>query len=286
MAGFRPYKMLRLITLGGLYLGLFIDAKAQITSSFTIIDYWVGKLLSEPGAIHQSIIPSGGELHGYQLSPSDSLKLSKSPIIIGLNPQSEPWLNDWIKANNRSASVIWINEKFSQVSHPWMSPVVSKAMVKTLHDGLMIRKLSSEVNLNQVLAEINDTEQSVVRAFATVPENRRIIITQHPNLSAFAEAFNLEVAGSIVESPEAESADPSAQNYSQLLKLIKARNIRVITCDAGQNNRVAQQLAKDAKINPPLPLTVEYLEKSGTPGDTWPSMMLINAEKISEALKK
>ncbi len=278
--------MLRLITLGGLYLWLFIDAKAQITSSFTIIDYWVGKLVTGPAAIHQSIIPSGGELHGYQLSPSDSLKLSKSRVIIGLNPHSEPWLNDWIKANNRSASVIWINEKFSQVSHPWMSPVVSKAMVKTLHDGLMIRKLSSEVNLNQVLAEINDTEQSVVRAFATVPENRRIIITQHPNLSAFAEAFNLEVAGSIVESPEAESADPSAQNYSQLLKLIKARNIRVITCDAGQNNRVAQQLAKDAKINPPLPLTVEYLEKSGTPGDTWPSMMLINAEKISEALKK
>ncbi len=278
--------MLRLITLGGLYLWLFIDAKAQITSSLTIIDYWVGKLVTGPAAIHQSIIPSGGELHGYQLSPSDSLKLSKSRVIIGLNPHSEPWLNDWIKANNRSASVIWINEKFSQVSHPWMSPVVSKAMVKTLHDGLMIRKLSSEVNLNQVLAEINDTEQSVVRAFATVPENRRIIITQHPNLSAFAEAFNLEVAGSIVESPEAESADPSAQNYSQLLKLIKARNIRVITCDAGQNNRVAQQLAKDAKINPPLPLTVEYLEKSGTPGDTWPSMILINAEKISEALKK
>jgi ABC-type Zn uptake system ZnuABC Zn-binding protein ZnuA len=278
--------MLRWITLGGLYLGLIIDAKAQITSSFTIIDYWVGKLLTEPGAIHQSIIPSGGELHGYQLSPSDSLKLSKSLVIIGLNPQSEPWLNDWIKANNRSASIIWINEKSSQVSHPWMSPTVSKAMVKTLHDGLMTRKLSSEVNLIQVLTEINSVELSVSRVFATVPENRRIIITQHPNLSAFAEVFNLDVAGSILESPEAESADPSAQKYSQLLKLIKARNIRVITCDAGQNNRVAQQLAKDAKINPPLPLTVEYLEKSGIAGDTWPSMMLINANRISEALKK
>lgn len=278
--------MLRLITLGGFFLGLFVDARAQITSSFTIIDYWVGKLLTEPGAIHQSIIPSGGELHGYQLTPSDSLKLSKSRVIIGLNPHSETWLNDWIKANNRSASIIWINEKFSQVSHPWMSPAFSKAMVKTLHDGLMIRKLSSEVNLNQVLAEIRNAELSVVREFATVPESRRIIITQHPNLSAFAEAFNLEVAGSIIESPEAESADPSAQKYSQLLKLIKARNIRVITCDAGQNNRVAQQIAKDAKINPPLPLTVEYLEKSGTPGDTWPSMILTNAQKISEALKK
>lgn len=286
MARFIPFGMLRWITLSGLYLGIIIDAKAQITSSFTILDYWVEKLVTEPATIHQSIIPSGGELHGYQLSPSDSLKLSKSQVIIGLSPRTEPWLNDWIHANNRSGSVIWINEKFSQISHPWMNPATAKAMVKTLHEGLMMRKLSSEVNLNQVLTEINDVELSVIRIFAPVPPNRRIIITQHPNLTAFAEAFNLEVVGSILESPEAESADPSAQNYSQLLKLIKARNVRVITCDAGQNNRVAQQLAKDAKIAPPLPLTVEYLEKSGTPGDTWPGMMLINAEKISEALKK
>jgi len=278
--------MLRWITLSGLYFALIIDAKAQITSSFTIIDYWVGKLLTEPTTIHQSIIPSGGELHGYQLSPSDSLKLSKSQVLIGLSPRSEPWLNDWIKANNRTSSVIWINESSSQITHPWMSPAGARAMVKTLYSGLMSRKLSSEVNLNQLLTEINDVELSVSRVLATVPENRRLIITQHPNLSAFAEAFNLEVVGSILESPEAESADPSAQRYSQLLKLIKARNVRVITCDAGQNSRVAQQLAKDAKINPPLPLTVEYLEKNGASGDTWPSMMLINANKISEALKK
>lgn len=278
--------MLRLTTLGALYLGLVITAKAQITSSFTIIDYWVEKLLTDPAAIHQSIIPSGGELHGYQLSPSDSLKLSKSRIIIGLNPQSEPWLNDWMKANNRSSSVIWINEKFSQVSHPWMSPAATRAMVKTLHEGLMAHKLSSEANLNQLLTEINDIDVTVTKLFSTIPQNRRIIITQHPSLSAFAEAFNLEVAGSIVEYPDAESADPSAQNYSQLLKLIKTKNIRVIICDAGQNNRAAQQLAKDAKIAPPLPITIEYLEKGGTPGDTWPSMMIINASKISEALKK
>lgn len=278
--------MLRLITLSGLYFGLIISAKAQIISSFTIIDYWVEKLLVEPDTFHQSIIPSGGELHGYQLSPSDSIKLAKSQIIIGLNPRSEPWLNDWVKANNRSTSIIWVNENSSQISHPWMSPALSRSMVKTLYSGLMSRKLSSEVNLNQVLTEINEVDDSVSKLLASVPPNRRNIITQHPNLSAFAEAFNLEVAGSILESPEAESADPSAQKYSQLLKLIKARNIRVIICDAGQNNRVAQQLAKDANIHPPLPLTVEYLEKRGTPGDTWPSMMMINARKISEALSK
>lgn len=273
------------IAIGGLYLGLILSADAQITSSFTVIDYWAGKLLSQTAPAHQSIIPSGGELHGYQLSPSDSLKLAKSSVIIGLNPHSEPWLDDWVKANGRAKSVIWINQKHQDLSHPWISPAASKSMVKALYDGLIIRNLSSETNLNQLLTEIDDTEKKVTGIFATVPKSQRIIITQHPNLSAFAEAFGIEVAGSILESPEAESADPSALKYSQLLKVIKTKNIRVVTCDAGQNNRVALQLTKDAKINPPLPLTVEYLEKNGVAGDTWPTMMIINAQKISEAFK-
>ena len=278
--------MCQFVTVCTVYLALVISAKAQITSSFTIIDYWVGKLLSDPATKHQTIIPSGGELHGYQLSPTDSLKLAKSNVIIGLNPHSEPWLNDWIKANNRTASVVWINQNPKYPSHPWMNPAASKEMVKTLYDELLSRNLCSEVNLNQILREIDEVNKVVIETLQSVPENRRVLITQHPNLSAFAEAFDIEVAGSILESPEAESADPSAQKYSQLLKIIKSRNIRVITCDAGQNNRVAQQLTRDAKMNPPLSLTVEYLEKVGTPGDTWPSMMLINAQKISEALKK
>jgi ABC-type Zn uptake system ZnuABC Zn-binding protein ZnuA len=278
--------MLRFLTILGVFWASALSAETRITSSFTIIDYWVGKLTKNSVVEHHTIIPPQGELHGYQLSPSDSLKLSKSTVIIGLNPRSEPWLNDWIIANNRAADVIWINENSESMSHPWMSPRVAKIMVKKLYQGLVAQKLSSEVNLNQLLTEINEVESDLIKIFDSVPQPQRIIITQHPNLSAFAEAFKLEVAGSILESPEAESADPSARHYSELLKVIKTRNVKVITCDAEQNNRIASQLAKDAKINLPVPLTVEYLEKTGTPGDTWPSMMRLNAQKISEALKK
>lgn len=278
--------MLRFIAIGYLFWGTTLVANAKISSSFTVIDYWVGKLINEPAVIHQTIIPSGGEMHGYQISPSDSLKLAKSSVIIGLNPHSEPWLDDWAKANGRLNSVVWINQEHQGVSHSWMSPAISKSMVKTLHKALMSRKLTSENHLYQLLTEIDDVDKKVAEVFASIPKTQRIIITQHPSLSAFAEAFELEVAGSILDNSEAESADPSAQKYSQLLKIIKNKNIQVITCDAGQNSRVAQQLAKDAKINPPLPLTVEYLEKKGVSGDTWPTMMMNNAQKISEALRK
>lgn len=268
----------------GLWLLVISEARAQVTSSFTIIDYWVEKLLVSPGTSHSSIIPCGGELHGYLLSPSDSLKLGKSTVIIGLNPISEPWLNDWIMANRRTDLVVWIDENKSLSTHSWLSPDASKKMVRRLYDGLMKRNLSSETHLIQLLTEIDETEKSVKKLFELIPKERRLLITQHPSLSAFAESFQLEVVGSILESPEAESADPSVQRYSQLLKIIKSRQVRLITCDAGQNNRIAEQLSRDAKISPPVPLSVEYLKQKGQPGDNWPGLILTNAKKIAEAL--
>jgi ABC-type Zn uptake system ZnuABC Zn-binding protein ZnuA len=70
----------------------------------------------------------------------------------------------------------------------------------------MTKDLSSEKNLNWVIKEIEKTGETISEIFNSIPANQKIILTQHPNLSAFAEAFNLEVAGSILESPEAESA--------------------------------------------------------------------------------
>jgi ABC-type Zn uptake system ZnuABC Zn-binding protein ZnuA len=95
-----------------------------------------GQLTKNTAVEHYPIIPAEGELHGYQLSPSDSLRLSKSAVIIGLNENSEPWLNDWIIANDRTTDAVWINAKSESISHPWMNPNVAKEMVKKLYEAL------------------------------------------------------------------------------------------------------------------------------------------------------
>ena len=48
----------------------------------------------------------------------------------------------------------------------------------------------------------------------------------------------------------------------------------------------AQQLAKDAGLKAPTAVSFEYLQKPGTPGDTWASMMRLNARKLADALQQ
>ena len=109
-------------------------------------------------------------------------------------------------------------------------------------------------------------------------------MTQHANLSHFADSYGLRIPRTILASSSAESADPSARHFSEILALIRREGIRVIVTDAGQSDAFAQRLAEDAGLPPPLSLSFEYLEPAGRPGDTWVGMMLLNGRRLHEAL--
>jgi len=273
-----------------LFWAHFARAQSDVVSSFTVLDYWAGKLL--PGNIsHKSLIPSGGELHGYQMSPADLRLLNQAKLVVGLNPLAEPWLVDWAKANRREADVVWLNPDPSrQHLHAWLNPESAKTMVGKLNAELSERfripEKESQASFNKLLIEIDETALALKKLFSAIPEARRKMVTYHPSLESFADYFKITVVATVVESSVAESADPSIQRYSEILKLIKKEGVRLIAYDEGQNQRIAEQLTLDSQLPPPISLSFEYLQPPGNVGDTWPSMMIMNAQKIAEGLQK
>jgi ABC-type Zn uptake system ZnuABC Zn-binding protein ZnuA len=184
--------------------------------------------------------------------------------------------------------VLWLHpEPLRSGNHLWTVPAEVKRMVLRLKTGLQSAGIEvSESNYNQLLEDIKSVEKDLQEAFAGLAPEERAFVTQHPGLEGFAEAFGLKVAGSILESASAESADPSAKRYAELLKLIRARRIKVITVDEGQNQAFAERLAADAGLPPPIPLGFEFLQKPGTPGDSWATMMRLNGRKLAQALRR
>jgi len=260
---------------------------ATAVGSFTVVDEWIGRLSGEE-LKHYALIPSGGELHGYTLSAQDARKLSQAVLIVGINPQLEPWLADWAKANQREADLLWLHpEPLPSGSHLWIIPdEVAKMLSKLAKRMETMGVENSQNNLNQQLKEVNAVKKDLQEAFALLPPARRTFISQHQGLEGYAAAVGLKVAGSLLESASAESADPSARRYADLLKVIREEKVRVITVDEGQNHAFAERLSKDAGLPPPVPLCFEYLAKPGTPGDTWASMMRLNSRKLAEALAR
>lgn len=259
----------------------------QVISTFTVPDDWVSRV-TPLQTHHFSLISSGGELHGYTLSAVDARRLGQARVIVGINPQLEPWLADWAKANRRTDGVLWLHpEPLQSGNHVWIVPSEVKRMVLRLKQGLLTSGIEvSENSYNQLLKEINSVEKDLQEAFADLPPDARAFVTQHPGLEGFAQAFGLKVAGSILESASAESADPSARHYAELLKLIRTHRVKVLTVDEGQNQTFAERLATDAGLPPPVSLGFEFLQKPGTPGDSWATMMRLNGRKLAQALHR
>ncbi len=271
-------------------------AKPLVVSSFTIIADWVQVIGGQRFEL-VNLVPSHSETHGYQLNARNARDLRRASLIVGMSPTLEPWLEDWAKANDRSARLLWLFDErkagheghaHGSDPHAWTNPAEVKKMVRALATrlGEISSTKDTENSYNQYVKEIDRVDDELRRLFATLPAAQRNLVTQHANLGHFAESYGLRVARTILTSSSAESADPSARHFSELLALIRREGIRVIVTDAGQSDAFAQRLAEDAKLPPPLSLSFEYLEPAGRPGDTWVGMMLLNGRRLHEALSR
>jgi ABC-type Zn uptake system ZnuABC Zn-binding protein ZnuA len=271
-------------------------AKPLVVSSFTIIADWVQVIGGQRFEL-VNLVPSHSETHGYQLNARNARDLRRASLIVGMSPTLEPWLEDWAKANDRSARLLWLFDErkagheghaHGSDPHAWTNPAEVKKMVRALATrlGEISSAKDTENSYNQYVKEIDRVDEELRRLFATLPAAQRNLVTQHANLGHFAESYGLRVARTILTSSSAESADPSARHFSELLALIRREGIRVIVTDAGQSDAFAQRLAEDAKLPPPLSLSFEYLEPAGRPGDTWVGMMLLNGRRLHEALSR
>jgi ABC-type Zn uptake system ZnuABC Zn-binding protein ZnuA len=264
---------------------------ARIVASFSIVDDWTHVLVGQ-AIPHQALVPAGSELHGFQLGANEAKTLSAAQLIVGLSPASEPWLADWVRAHRRENCTIWLQSEEKDLAngdpHPWTDPSLVMRFVAKLGTSIEVKfpNVNTQVNVNQYLEKVKALDAELRAGFASLPADRRKLITQHPNLGRIAQRYHLQVVGTILESPSAEAADPSARHYSRLLGLIRAEKIRVLVTDEGQNESIARRLCQDAGLPSPLALNFESLAPAGQPGDDWLGMMRRQTGKLREALSR
>jgi zinc/manganese transport system substrate-binding protein len=233
-------------------------AKPLVVSSFTIIADWV-QVIGGKQFEQVNLVPSHSETHGYQLSARNARDLRRASLIVGMSPTLEPWLEAWAKANDRTPRLLWLFDDrkgdhpghvHGSDPHAWTDPSEVKKMTRTLATrlGAVGSAESIEISYNQYVKEVERVDAELRRLFATLPANRRNLVTQHANLGHFAESYGLKIARTILASSSAESADPSARHFSELLALIRREGIRVIVTDAGQSDIFARRLAEDAGL--------------------------------------
>ncbi len=172
--------------------------------------------------------------------------------------------------------------------HVWTDPHEMAAAMRALGtraaelpdvDAAAIRRQSAAYadRLDALDAEITTT-------LATIPADRRKLVTNHDAFGYFAARYHLRVIGAVIPSLTT-SASASASDLDALAALARKEQVAAIFAETTQPAKLAQALADE--VGGPVQVVELYTESPGKPGsgaDTYIGMLRTDARRIAEAL--
>lgn len=128
--------------------------------------------------------------------------------------------------------------------HFWTDPLAMAAVVDAL--GVELSALGIDVGdrVERVMTDLRDVDGVITQLLASLPDDRRVLVTGHESLGYFAEHYEFELLGSIVPGLTS-AADVNAADLAELKEAIEATGVSVIFTELGTPTDVADALASE-----------------------------------------
>ena len=133
------------------------------------------------------------------------------------------------------------------------------------------------------IAELTALDEEVAEFVASIPEENRVLVTNHQVFGYFAERYGFEVAGAAI--PSIVTTDSaSAAELAELAEVIEAEGVPAIFSDTSASDDLIQALAAEVGDVDVVALFTESLGDADSGAASYLEMVRTNAERISSAL--
>ena len=167
---------------------------------------------------------------------------------------------------------------------PARMAVATDAIAKFLADNVDgvdadVLSLSAEEYVDQL--EALDAE--VEELLSVIPEDRRVLVTNHEVFGYFADRYDFEVVGTVIPGGSTtDGADAAA--LDALAQTVTDRNVPAIFAETSSSGALAETLADEAGDVEVVELFSESLGDPDSEGGTYLDMVRTNGERIAAAL--
>lgn len=244
------------------------------------------------------LVPSGADPHTFEPRPSDLRSIEAARVILRNGIGLDAFLDDTLSAA-KNATVVTVTDGIAlrvteeggkpvNDPHVWHDPDRAAQMVDAIRLALdaadPANAATYDANAYAQKQHLADAKTQITAMVASIPPERRKMVTNHDAFGYFADAFGLKVVGAVIPSVST-SAEPSAQETAALLDTIAREGVPAIFAESSVNSSLARQLAQDAGVKIVDDLYGDSLGPSGSGADTVDGMLVENGRKISEALR-
>ena len=171
--------------------------------------------------------------------------------------------------------------------HVWMDPHNVMLWTLTIRDALIaidpqnesVYATNADAYLGELQILLSDfTDQQI----ATLPDERRLLLTNHDSLAYFAERFDFEIVDTIAPGVTT-LADPSPADIAAAIDVIRDRSVPAIFLDNTVDDRLARLIAAETEAEIVTLYTGSLSDENG-PASTYIEYFRYNVSTIVAAL--
>jgi ABC-type Zn uptake system ZnuABC Zn-binding protein ZnuA len=234
-----------------------------------------------------SIVPAGAHVEAYEPRPDDAKRMSEARLVITNGLDLDKWVEPLLRNARTGTPVITVSDGLPDIDgnpHMWFDLALARKYVEKIRDGLIALEPAGRetytANAKAYSDQLVSLEAELKAKVATIPADRRRLVTSHDAFPYFARAFGFEIVG--FAQPEPDKL-PSAGELAALIDKVKAAKVPAIFSETGVSPQLAETIAREtgAKVITDLP-TDSLLDR---PADSYIGLMRVVVDKIVAALK-
>ena len=257
--------------------------RLRVLTSIPPLYCWTANVAG-PLATVENLLPADVSPHDYQFRPRDLKRIGAVDVIVLNGLGLEDWFARAIRANSKDAKkkVVRIADGLPEAvlvrhlptievgagkgttsahdhahdhddaggqanPHLWLDPQIARHGVSNILHALQTADPANAagyaMNATAYLAKL-DVLDAEIRAETTTIRGRPVV-TFHDAFPYFCRRYGLDLVGIIEEVP---GTDPSPRYLAALLKVVRAKGVKVLFTEPSSNPRLAKRLADDLGI--------------------------------------
>lgn len=247
----------------------------------------------------------GIDPHTYVTTPRDTNALTAADLVVYSGLHLEGQFEESLESlENRGIPVICLTDNLRAESpsrliqseegtadpHVWFDPNLWAACARSAAEQLAIHdpegRATYEANAAAFASQMTETLTAGKKALATIPDERRVLVTAHDAFAYFARAFDFEVEAVQGISTEGE---PGLRRINQLIDLLTKKKIAAVFTEQSVSDKNINALiegcsGKGHKLIIGGSLFSDTVGAEGTQQETLSGALMHNINEITAAL--
>mgnify|MGYP000526161705 CR=1 FL=1 len=278
--------------------------RLRVVATTSIVADVVAQVGGEQIALTQ-LMPLGADPHGFEPTPRDAAAIADAHVLFINGAGLETFLDNLLESAGDAPLVpvsagiellpFEVNGHHGEDDHHegegdphlWFDPNNVLVWVHNIEETLSAldpqHAEAYHENAEAYEAELEALDAWIRAEVARIPEENRLLVTDHASLTYFADRYGFRQVGAVIPATTT-LAESSAQELAALQEAIGEYNVPAIFVGRTVNPRLAEQIAADTGVRL-VSIYTGSLSEANEPAATYLDFMRYNVTAIVEGLQ-